>query len=160
MYPFFGKVLREICTEKRSRKMPSMCPKCPEVPGHRSASAISGLAHTPKNAGTCPVRCLVYRSIVKRYAMTGSWLGRYVESRPAPGSRAGIHLPENRGSFSRSASQSPALKGYRLSSIQTAQYWPVYLLSKCPVSLSGVKMRFPEKNRPGNHRNWPVGCRK
>ena len=35
-------------------------------------------------AGTCPVRCLVYRSIAKRRAMTGSGLGRYKESRPAP----------------------------------------------------------------------------
>ena len=29
-------------------------------------------------AGTCPVRCLLYRSIVKLDAMTGSRLGRYV----------------------------------------------------------------------------------
>jgi len=57
-------------------------------------------------AGTCPVRCLVYRAIVKRPAITGSGLGRYAESGPAPGFRRGRVGPDkmrfgmgNPGSF-------------------------------------------------------------
>ena len=44
--------------------------------------ANSGTAQSPKISVMCKFRCpFMYRSIVKRRAMTGSWLGRYV--RPA-----------------------------------------------------------------------------
>lgn len=33
--------------------MPSMCPKCPEVPGNRSPVAPSGTSHSPKRSGKC-----------------------------------------------------------------------------------------------------------
>lgn len=33
--------------------MPSMCPKCPEVPGHRSPFAPYGTSHSPKRSGKC-----------------------------------------------------------------------------------------------------------
>ncbi|MDO9324072.1 MAG: hypothetical protein Q7T80_03845 [Methanoregula sp.] len=49
------------------------------------AGALSGSGHSPKCSGTCPVRCLVYRSIVKRLAIAGSRLGRYKESGQPPG---------------------------------------------------------------------------
>jgi hypothetical protein len=117
MYPFFGKVLREICTEKRLRKMPFMCPKCPEVivPGHKSPSSLSGTTPLPNRSGTCPVRCLVYRSIVKRHAMTGSGLGRYKERRPAPGFKEGMGGVRNtrtqkQAFFSFSTNSSPSDK--------------------------------------------------
>jgi len=48
--------------------------------------ARDGTAPSPKRSGTRPVRCpFMFRSIVKRHAMTGSRLGRYAETRPAPG---------------------------------------------------------------------------
>ncbi|MDO8873666.1 MAG: hypothetical protein Q7V05_13200 [Methanoregula sp.] len=46
----------------------------------------SGTAHFTKRSGTCPVRCpFMFRSIVKRHAMTGSRLGRYAETGQPPG---------------------------------------------------------------------------
>ena len=124
MYPIFRKVLREICTEKRLRKMPFMCPKCPEmiVPGNPgSCTHILGksyekivqekdpgnnpqvarvarnhTAHSSKRFVTCPVRCpFVFRPIVKRHAMTGLRLGRYKESGQPPGSGGVGAGPEN-----------------------------------------------------------------
>ncbi|MFA4849828.1 MAG: hypothetical protein WC626_08895 [Methanoregula sp.] len=48
------------------------------------------IVSSPKRSGTCPSRCpFMFRSIVKRHAMTGSRLGGYAEIRPAPGFRRG-----------------------------------------------------------------------
>jgi len=47
----------------------------------RMSSAPSGTVQSPKRSGTRPVRCLfLFRSIVKRHAMTGSGLGRYARA--------------------------------------------------------------------------------
>ncbi len=48
--------------------------------------AHSGTARSPRIPGTCP---FLFRSIVKRHAMTGSRLDRYAETRPAPGPQRG-----------------------------------------------------------------------
>ncbi|MEI7857529.1 MAG: hypothetical protein WCH85_08510 [Methanomicrobiales archaeon] len=58
----------------------------PGPSGNGMAGALSRTAHTPKRSGTCPVRCLVFRLIVKRHAMTGSRLGRYARAGQPPGS--------------------------------------------------------------------------
>jgi hypothetical protein len=48
MYPYFRKVLRENSTEKRSRKIPSMCPECPETSGTGIAPPIPVPPTLPK----------------------------------------------------------------------------------------------------------------
>ena len=57
-------------------------------PGNRENGvhgARNGTAHSPKISGTCLSRCpFLFRTIVKRHAMTGSRLGRYVRSGQPP----------------------------------------------------------------------------
>jgi hypothetical protein len=68
----------------------------PGLSGTGVAGALSGTAQSSKRFVTCPVRCLVYRSIVKRHAMIGSRLDRYAETGQPPGYRgdgAGPGLP-------------------------------------------------------------------
>ena len=83
--PFSGKSYEKIVQKKD--------------PGNRENGvhgARCGTAHFSKRFVTCPVRCLVYRSIVKRPAKTGSRLGRYKESGQPPGSGgvgAGLAVP-------------------------------------------------------------------
>jgi hypothetical protein len=56
-------------------------------------------APSPKISGTRTSRCpLMFRTIVKRPAMTGSRLGRCAETRPAPGFRRGRVGPGPSGS--------------------------------------------------------------
>ncbi|MDP3565285.1 MAG: hypothetical protein Q8R70_12435 [Methanoregula sp.] len=59
----------------------------PAIPsGSGVFGALSGTAHIPKSSDTCPSRCpFLYRTIVKRPAMTGSRLGRYAETGQPPG---------------------------------------------------------------------------
>ena len=52
----------------------------------------------------------------------------------------------------------PALRGSLISSIQTALYWPVFLIVKCSISPTGVTLCFHEKHWPENPWNRPVGC--
>ncbi|PKL58080.1 MAG: hypothetical protein CVV34_04180, partial [Methanomicrobiales archaeon HGW-Methanomicrobiales-5] len=47
--------------------------------------ARCGTSHSSKRFVTCQVRCLVYRTIPKRQAMTGSGLGHYVRVGQPPG---------------------------------------------------------------------------
>ena len=76
-------VIPESLTRKMYRE------KIPEIVKMVSMEPGTVPLILPKRFVTCQVRCLVYRSIVKRHAMTGSRLGRYAESRPAPGFRRG-----------------------------------------------------------------------
>ncbi|MFA4824938.1 MAG: hypothetical protein WC593_07235 [Methanoregula sp.] len=60
--------------------MPCMAPD-----SFRISRAHSGTVPSPKISGTCPVRCpFLFRAIVKRHAMAGSRLGRYVETGQPP----------------------------------------------------------------------------
>ncbi|MDP3396432.1 MAG: hypothetical protein Q8S57_07195 [Methanoregula sp.] len=53
----------------------------------RKSLALLTIDHSPKRSGTRPVRCpFLFRTIVKRHAMTGSRLGRYAEIGQPPGS--------------------------------------------------------------------------
>jgi len=69
----------ESLTRKSYRKkIPEMTLNVPHVP--------PGTAHSLKISGTCPVRCpFLFRTIVKRHAMTGSGLGCYARPGQPPG---------------------------------------------------------------------------